>query len=187
MYLVVGADGFVGSYVVKNILSGTEEKVLALGLGIEEGTRGRVRAERCDITRPEMVERVAAGLAGEREIKAVYLAAYHHPDEVRENPGLAWDINVTALSRFLNVMPGFRCLFYVSTEMVYGSCGLDYRFKESDRPAPANLYGRQKAVAESVALGYGYHVVRFPFLIGKSILPGRKHFYDEIVETVRGG
>ena len=45
----------------------------------------------------------------------------------------------------------------------------------------------KKKVAEAIVLGYGYNVVRFPFVIGPSLLPGKKHFYDIIVDTVRSG
>ena len=33
----------------------------------------------------------------------------------------------------------------------------------------------------------GFNVVRFPVLMGPSLLLGKKHFYDEIVETVKNG
>lgn len=187
MYVVIGANGFVGSYVVKNILERTDEQVLALGRNIHETARDRVRTGKCDITDTRDVKRTAALLAEEKELKAVYLAAYHHPDEVKKDPRSAWNVNITALSYFLNAMPRFQCLFYASTEMVYGACGLDQRFKESDRLAPVNVYGRHKEVAERIVLGYGYNVARFPFMIGRSLLPGKKHFYDEIVDSIRGG
>lgn len=187
MYAVIGANGFVGSYVVKNIMERTDERILAVGHDITERDTGRFCAKKCDIQEPESVKQIADILKDEKDVKAVYLAAYHHPDEVKRNPRLAWNINITSLSYFLNAMPRFKCFFYISTEMVYGECGLDYRFKEDDRLKPVNIYGHQKAVAESLTLGYGYNVVRFPFMIGKSLLPGRKHFYDEIVETVREG
>lgn len=187
MYIVIGANGFVGSYVIHNLLKTTNEEIIALGYGIAESENRRVCTRNCDITNPESVKEIAELLEDKGEVKAVYLAAYHHPDEVKANPRLAWNVNITSLSYFLNAMPRFKCLFYASTEMVYGSCELDHRLRETDPLLPVNVYGRHKVVAESIVLGYGYNVVRFPFLIGKSLLPGRKHFYDEIVQTVRNG
>lgn len=119
--------------------------------------------------------------------KIIYLAAYHHPDLVEKNPKIAWDTNVTALSRFLNMADDADRFFYPSTDSVYGESVDGYRFKESDRLAPVNRYGVHKSCAERLVTAYGYNVVRFPFLIGPSLVPGKKHFYDVIVETITGG
>lgn len=35
--------------------------------------------------------------------------------------------------------------------------------------------------------GFGCNVVRYPFLIAPSLLRHKKHFYDEIVETLQAG
>ena len=42
-------------------------------------------------------------------------------------------------------------------------------------------------MAEQLVIGYGYNVVRFPFLIGPSLVPDRPHFYDRIVEDLQAG
>lgn len=187
MYVVIGANGYVGSYILKNILEKTEEKILALGCNISSYHNKRIIIQECDITNPADVKKVADMLMEEEEIKGVYLAAYHHPDAVKSNPRLAWNINITALSYCLNAWPKFKCLFYVSTEMVYGACDLNYRFKEDDKVDPVNLYGKHKVVAESIVLGCEYNIVRFPFVIGKSLLPDKPHFYDQIIDTVKTG
>nr|WP_325300711.1 sugar nucleotide-binding protein [uncultured Dysosmobacter sp.] len=119
--------------------------------------------------------------------KIIYLAAYHHPDLVEKNPHVAWDVNVTALSRFLNLAEGVDRFLYPSTDSVYGESVKEYKFKETDSLTPPNRYGIQKSCAEKLVTAYGYHVVRYPFLIGHSISPGKKHFYDTIVETISQG
>lgn len=188
MYVVIGANGYVGSYMIKNLLSRTEENILAIGRHIEPGLlQNRITAIKCDIANHDNLDRLSGILKGKKSLKAVYLAAFHHPDEVKRNPRLAWDINITALADFVNRLPYFDCLFYVSTEMVYGSGDKTFHFKETDALNPVNLYGRHKQIAESIVTGYGYNVVRFPFMIGPGLLPGKRHFYDDIVETVRCG
>lgn len=127
-----------------------------------------------------------ASLRGSRN-KVIYLAAYHKPDLVQANPRYAWDINVTALSRVLNALENVDCFFYSSTDSVYGESEDWYHFKEDDVCRPKNLYGIQKKAAEALVNGYGHHVVRFPFLIGRSLSAHKKHFCDEILDTlVRG-
>lgn len=187
MYVVLGANGFIGTYAVKNILSMTEETVLAVGRTIKPSDNPRIASMRCDLTNTEDVQRLIDRIKNIENTKIVYLVAYHHPDEVKSHPRIAWNINVTVLSYILNQLENIKCLFYISTEMVYGEGTSNYYFKENDMLKPVNLYGQQKVVAESIVNGYGYNVVRFPFVIGPSLLPNKKHFYDEIVDTLQKG
>ena len=84
-------------------------------------------------------------------------------------------------------MDNIKTLYYPSTEVVYWQ-GIDgYRFKEDDALHPANRYGAHKTVAERMVNVAGFNAVRFPVLMGPSLVPGKKHFYDEIVETVKNG
>ena len=188
MYLIVGASGFVGSYAIREILEKTTDRILATDKNIE-GQKNTERIEwiRCDITVHEDLCKLNERLKKEEPVKIVYLAAYHNPDLVLANPHIAWNINITALSDFLNTVENVKCLFYSSTEMVYKPGEMNVFFKEDTEKKPINAYGRHKMVAEQLVMGYGYNVVRFPFMIGPSILPGKKHFYDVIVETIQNG
>lgn len=188
MYLIVGASGFVGSYAIREILEKTTDRILATDKNIE-GQKNTERIEwiPCDITVHEDLCKLNERLKKEEPVKIVYLAAYHNPDLVLANPHIAWNINITALSDFLNTVENVKCLFYSSTEMVYKPGEMNVFFKEDTEKRPINAYGRHKMVAEQLVMGYGYNVVRFPFMIGPSILPGKKHFYDVIVETIQNG
>ena len=188
MYLIVGASGFVGSYAIREILEKTTDRILATDKNIE-GQKNTERIEwiPCDITVHEDLCKLNERLKKEVPVKIVYLAAYHNPDLVLANPHIAWNINITALSDFLNTVENVKCLFYSSTEMVYKPGEMNVFFKEDTEKKPINAYGRHKMVAEQLVMGYGYNVVRFPFMIGPSILPGKKHFYDVIVETIQNG
>lgn len=188
MYLVVGAGGFVGSYAMREILDKTTEKILAIDCDIV----GKYNSERiqwfaCDITAHDDLLKLKNKISEGEAVKVIYLAAYHHPDLVLANPHFAWNINITALSDFLNTVENIKCLFYSSTEMVYKPGEKGTFFKEDAEKSPINVYGRHKMIAEQLVIGYGYNVVRFPFMIGPSILPGKKHFYDMIVETIQSG
>ena len=188
MYLIVGASGFVGSYAIREILEKTTDRILATDKNIE-GQKNTERIEwiPCDITVHEDLCKLNERLKKEEPVKIVYLAAYHNPDLVLANPHIAWNINITALSDFINTVENVKCLFYSSTEMVYKPGEMNVFFKEDTEKKPINAYGRHKMVAEQLVMGYGYNVVRFPFMIGPSILPGKKHFYDVIVETIQNG
>lgn len=190
MYVIIGASGFLGAYVIRQILEKTEEDVLAVTHRVWEPniSNPRLRWTSCDIADPVAVETLNREfLARQTHNKIVFLAAYHHPDQVEQNPRLAWDINVTALSRFLNMAERVTRFCYPSTDSVYGESWDGYLFRESDPLCPVNRYGKQKVVAETLVTSYGYHVVRFPFLIGPSLVPHKQHFYDTIVQTISGG
>ena len=188
MYVVVGANGYLGANFIKNILEATDEAVLAVARHKGQDYGPRVSWAECDITHAEDAQALnERWFRKNSDNKVLFLAAYHHPDLVEKNPRLAWDTNVTALSRFLNLAENVSRFYYPSTDSVYGEGGAEYRFKETDELHPVNRYGMQKTVAEKLVTAYGYNVVRFPFLISPSLLPQKKHFYDIIVETLLAG
>lgn len=187
MYLIVGANGFVGSYAIKNILEKTKEEILAVDKDILNcQNTERISWMECDITKHNDIVKLNERCSNE-SLKIIYLAAYHKPDLVLANPRIAWNINITCMSDFINTMENVKSLFFASTEMVYKAGDLDTFFKEGDPKEPVNAYGNNKSVAESLITGYGYNVVRFPFMIGPSILNHKNHFYDVIVETITSG
>lgn len=187
MYVIIGAAGFLGSYMIKNILGHTTEPVLAAARHFGRNWGARVEWAACDITSPRDID----AFVSEHNLskaKIIYLAAYHHPDQVERNPHLAWHTNVTSLSYFLNALPdSIAGFYYPSTDSVYGESEHGQAFKEQDALRPVNRYGRQKCVAEQLVTGYGHNVVRFPFLISPSLVEGRPHFYDNIVAELREG
>lgn len=192
MYLILGGDGFLGTYIIKNILLSTDEKIFAttrMVTGNEyESKNRRVCWEKCDITDFNHVETLRGKLADNlKEMKIIFLAAYHHPDEVVKHWDIAWHVNITCLAYFLNCFRECKCLYYSSTDSVYGESIDGYAFSEEDLRRPVNPYGKQKCIAEDLVTGYGQHVARFPFLIAPSLVKGRKHFYDVIVDELNAG
>lgn len=188
MYLVVGANGFLGSYILKNILEKTSDDIVAVARNIDKVIESdRISWKKCDISDWQSVNILLEEINDEKNKKVIFLAAYHNPDMVENNPQIAWNINVTSLSYFINKLENVNCLFYPSTDSVYGDSIDNYRYTEDDKLNPVNTYGRQKVTAERVVLGYGYNVVRYPFLIAPSMSPVKKHFYDIIVEKISNG
>lgn len=191
MYAVIGANGYLGSYVIKNILEQTSDSVIATAMRVDRAkAQDRVTWKYCDVTDAQSIEELVNYLKETGEpVKIVYLAAFHHPDEVQKNPTKAWNINVTSLSTFLAIISASGCcksLVYSSTDSVYGESEDMYHFVETDPLNPVNFYGHCKCAAEALTVHIGYSVVRFPFLISPSLVY-KPHFYDQIVDTVRNG
>lgn len=188
MYLIIGANGFLGRYCIRSVLEQTGEQIVATARETQNLTdTERVKWRRCDITREPEFDRLLSEMKPYDGLKVIFLAAYHNPDLVAQNPRYAWNVNVTMLSRCVNKLTFAEELYYVSTDSVYGESVELYHFKETDTLNPVNAYGRNKAAAEAVVRYLGFHVVRFPFLIGSSLVPGKKHFYDKIVESLERG
>ncbi len=188
MYVIVGANGFLGAYMQKAVKERTNERILALDANVSNVKNDdRTDWMKCDVTQKQDIERVMELLSQYKNHKVIYLAAYHHPDMVEKNPKTAWNVNITALSNFMNTVGHVKCFFYPSTDSVYGDGGSKRHFKETDQLNPVNRYGRQKSAAEYLVRMYGYNVVRFPFLIAPSLLPYKKHFYDQIADTISKG
>ena len=188
MYAVIGGNGFLGSYIIKNILEETEEMVLATATnlsGLEDSQR--VRWQKCNILDEAEFDGLVEQLKSYSSVKVIFLVAYHHPDMVAANPQYAWNVNVTTLSKCVNKLHFAQRLFYASTDSVYGNSPENYHFKEDDVLNPVNIYGRNKAAAEAVIQYSGFHVVRYPFLIGTSLAKGKVHFYDRIVADLMAG
>lgn len=187
MYLIIGGAGYLGTNLIRAILDYTDEDICATTRSVPVYfVSSRVHWEVCDIGDRATVDQLMDKLADE-PLKVVVCAAFHHPDTVQQYPRKAWNINVTALAYLLNRLENVTRLFYPSTDSVYGESKDGYRFREVDKTSPVNIYGRQKVVAEQLVIGYGYNVVRFPFLIGPSLIPGKPHFYDRIAETILRG
>ena len=187
MYSIIGANGYLGAYIRKVILEDTGEDLICVDMNVPEAEKDpRVRWIRCDITDRQMVDSVLNELRGYPDLKIVYLAAYHNPDLVEQNPQLAWNINVTSLSYFINKADFAKEIYYPSTDSVYGESVDFYHFRETDPLNPVNVYGHNKCAAEAILVHKGRNVVRFPFLISPS-LAGKPHFYDRIVESLKEG
>ena len=186
-YVVIGAGGFLGSYLLR-LLEQQKHRVIATARGsIDRTNTEHTTWIPCDVTKKADTDRLLHEMRGGSQWTVLYLAACHHPDVVQKDPRGAWHTNITALSAFINSLEDISGFYYPSTDTVYGEGTLKRRFVETDSLAPVNLYGKQKALAEQIVLTYGHHVVRYPFLIGPSLAPGKKHFYDIIRDTIAAG
>lgn len=186
MYLVVGASGFLGTYLMRAILEQTEEKILAVSRSSSNGIiNDRVEWARCDVTHREDVRCLYDRVRHEK-LKVLYLAAMHHPDDILKFPLRAWNANIAALADFLGIFESMDAFYYTSTEVVYGETG-GLPVDESAPLHPISRYGELKVLAEQLVIAAGYNVVRYPVLMGPSLVAGKKHFYDEIVEAASCG
>lgn len=189
MYIVIGANGFLGSYILKSLVSNTDEPITATYHGNEEALFSpRVVWTRLDVINADDIANLRKSVDNIKECKIFYFSACHNLDLVKREPDFARSINIVALKNFLEAFKDAQCLYFSSTDCVYGeNTEVIPLFKEDDITSPVSEYGRQKLEAEKIVTDYGFNVVRLPYMIGPSILEKKKHFYDNIVKKTAQG
>lgn len=189
MYCLAGADGFFGSYILKE-LNRHGEKVLALDHrasccernALTEHMPFELTDENCLCSLKNRLE-----TAGE-SVTVIYLIASHNPDFVRKDPEKAAEVNSVSYRRFLETAAscGVKRLYFASSDTVYGEDRFGRPFSEEDKRQPVNVYGRHKQAAEDLTAGYGFTVCRFPYMFAPSLC-GKKHFFDLVTEDLKIG
>lgn len=189
MYIIIGANGFLGSYVLRNLVRNADGRIIATYHGKKESLfEDRVDWFRLDVADKDNIVRLAEFAGDISDCTIFYFSACHNLDLVKREPEFARSINITALSDFLETFKDAKRLYFSSTDCVYGENTPDIpSFKESDPIFPVSEYGRQKLEAEGLVTSYGFNVVRLPFMTGPSLLENKKHFYDNIVERTLQG
>lgn len=187
MYLVVGC-GFLGSYLLKHITENTDEKVIATVRDLKNAPDiDNVEFFKCDMTDLGDFYRLANRIKNE-SLKVFFLVAVHNIDLVHKYPDEAFSVNFKTVKMFIDIIPNIEKFFFASTDCVYGEGkGIKEKFTEEDELKPINDYGFQKRYVEGFVLENGYTVLRLPFMLGPSLMPTRKHFYDNIKASLQSG
>lgn len=116
-------------------------------------------------------------------------AAISSPSEVDANPQLAEKVNVS-LPRFLAQISthiGAR-LIHISTDMVFDGHNAE-SYRSTDMPAPTNLYGQTKLMAEREVLEHNPEdpvVLRIPILMGNSP-SGQRSVHEKLLAAIANG
>lgn len=186
MYLIVGGNGYLGSYIIKNIIERSNEKILATHIaGSLLDTDNRVEWIKCDVTDYEDLHNLKRKISNNK-VKVVYLAGYIKPDDVEKNPDIAWKVNIGGVTKFIDILrDNIECLYFASTDMAVGESFDDYKFKEVDISKPVNRYGMQKHICEQIVNDAGFNVFRCPLMVGKSLISDRPHFIEHVERVVQ--
>jgi GDP-4-dehydro-6-deoxy-D-mannose reductase len=153
--LVTGADGFVGTRLVRRLLGDGHEVVGAVQRGaprrLSPAEQARVEWLPLELATIDSVRRVA----GARYDAVVHLAAVASGAEAAGDPGHAWAINAAGTARLAQVLVENKeqadpVVLIVSTGEVYGRASGPRR--ETDPVAPCSPYAASKAGAELAAL-----------------------------------
>ncbi len=163
--LLTGAAGFVGSHVLRYLLSHTEYEVVCLIRLKEAGDLDRLK----DFQRNPRVTFVYHDLKYDlnSEVREkighvdyiLHLAANSNVDRSITHPREFFEDNVmgtVSILDFLRLHQPHARLFNFNTDEYYGPAPDGYKFTEEDRPRPSNPYSGSKV--GQFGVGYSYFV-----------------------------
>lgn len=163
--LVTGGAGFIGSAVVRHLLSATPFTVITvdnLSYAGNLATLGDVlknpqhKFEQADICDQAAIHRIFVSY---NPAAVVHLAAESHVDRSIDDPSNFIMTNIVGTSVMLEAArhhlhaapnPAFRFV-HVSTDEVFGSLGADGAFDETTRYDPSSPYSASKAASDHLA------------------------------------
>ena len=178
---VTGGAGFIGSNLVRHLLSQTSDHIILVDkltyagslLNVQEAVDNpRVTFVRADIADADSMSRL---FLEHRPCAVLNLAAETHVDRSIDSPRPFVDTNIVGTfvlldvaRRFWSGLTGperdaFRFL-HVSTDEVYGTLGASGLFAEDTPYAPNSPYAASKASADHLVRAY-FHTFGLPVLI----------------------
>ncbi len=196
--LVTGGAGFIGSALVRHLISNTGHQVLNFDALTYAGTLTAVSpaadSSRYSFVRGDIRDRVqvAAALRSFRPQVVTHLAAESHVDRSIDGPAAFIETNLVGTFTLLNetrtywqALPAaerdaFR-FHHISTDEVYGSLGETGSFTEDTPYDPRSPYSASKAGSDHLVSAWG-HTYGLPVLITNcSNNYGPYHFPEKMI------
>jgi len=165
--LVTGANGFIGQYIVRQLVKNSLHQVVATGKSdsrLPFIVSDHYRYVSIDITDQRQVNKI---FESENYDIVIHAAALGQPDFCEQHQEICDQVNVTGTK---NIAEGCRkansLLVFLSTDFVFDGNRGPYR--ETDTVNPINIYGKSKLQGEQLieATGIDHTVVRLCSVYG---------------------
>jgi dTDP-glucose 4,6-dehydratase len=180
-FLVTGGAGFIGSAVVRHLITNTSHSVLVVDKLTYAGNLGNIAAvstnPRYGFARADICDASAMRdlISAFRPNVIMHLAAESHVDRSIDAPAQFIQTNIVGTFTLLEAALGFwheqspadRETFrfhHVSTDEVYGSLDLEGCFSETSPYQPRSPYSASKASADHLVAGW-HHTYGLPTII----------------------
>lgn len=191
--LVTGGRGFIGSAVVRHLISSTDHSVVNIDKLTYASTEGSVRDvashERYAFEQVDLAELtdVHGVLAEHRPDAVMHLAAESHVDRSIDDPGEFMRSNIVGTFNLLEAAraSGLTRLHHVSTDEVYGALSMtDPAFVETDRYDPRSPYSASKAASDHLVRAWGETYGLDVVITNCSNNYGPFHFPEKLIPLV---
>jgi dTDP-glucose 4,6-dehydratase len=168
--ILTGASGFVGSHVLRHVLTETDWTIACPVSFRHKGMPARITSslqdhpewwprvtvEHCDLSAP--IDRITFDrLGGNRCDFLLNVASESHVDRSISDPAPFVSNNVSLVLNVLEAarkMPRLQRMIQISTDEVYGPVPVGYDSREWDPIVPSNPYAASKAAQEAIAISY---------------------------------
>lgn len=200
--LITGAAGFIGSALVRHLITHTEHEVLNLDkltyAGNLESLVSIAHDARYEFVQADIADQatVSTVLARFEPHAIMHLAAESHVDRSIDGPGAFIQTNVVGTYALLEAARGYwqqlpaaeRAAFrfhHISTDEVYGDLhGVDDLFTETTPYAPSSPYSASKAASDHLVRAW-HRTYGLPVLVTNcSNNYGPFHFPEKLIPLV---
>jgi dTDP-glucose 4,6-dehydratase len=167
--ILTGASGFVGSHVLRHVLTETDWTIACPVSFRHKGLPARIKVAvdrpewwdrvtvvHCDLSAP--VDRMTFNeLGGDRCDFLLNVASESHVDRSISHPVPFVQNNVSLVLNVLEAarqMPNLQAMIQISTDEVYGPAAEGHAHAEWEPVLPSNPYAASKAAQEAIAVSY---------------------------------
>ena len=183
--LLTGASGLLGHAFAEAAVRRGHE-VTALHHRNPPAAEGLARTRSLDARDAEALTSLCLDLWPDAVVNA---AAVSSPDAVADDPEAAEAVNVGLPRRLAQIITHLGARFlHISTDMVFDGRA-DEPYRSTDIPAPSNLYGQTKLLAEREVLEHNPEdpvVLRLPILMGNSP-GGSRSVHEKLLAAIAEG
>jgi dTDP-glucose 4,6-dehydratase len=198
LFVVTGGAGFIGSAVVRHLITATPHRVVV----VDKLTYAGNLASLAPVADDERYSFVRADIANGPRMRQLFdnvrpdvvmnLAAESHVDRSIDGPAAFVETNIVGTFALLHAAFGYwRTLspdaqrtfrfHQVSTDEVFGSLGAEGAFTEETRYSPNSPYSASKAAADHLVRAW-HHTYRLPTVISNcSNNYGPYHFPEKLI------
>lgn len=164
--LLTGAAGFVGSHVLRHLLTNTDWEITCPVSFRHKGLPARVASSVCDTDWGDRVNIVHWDMRAPADPLTLHqfrdcdvimnVASESHVDRSISDPAGFIQNNVALLVHVLDVARAIepKAFLQMSTDEVYGPAYGDHRHAEWEPAVPSNPYSASKAAQEAIAVSY---------------------------------
>jgi dTDP-4-dehydrorhamnose reductase len=184
--LLTGANGLLGQALVRRLAPNGDYEGLATARDDALHAEADMAYERMDVTDPDAVPAAFESFAPDVVVNCAALSDVSACENHRNE---AWATNARAVKRLARHCEAHRArLVQVSTDFVFD--GEHGPYRERDRPAPVNYYGRTKHGGENNAREAGrgqWAIVRTVLLYGTGRRLSRSNFALWVLDELGAG